>query len=257
MTAQQFLTSICCGICGLLSGPPAFSQVLGAPPQSQVKALVGRLDLERYKAIIKGLTQFGDRQQGTDRNHAALDWIEAQLKSYGCANTERIRYVYNAPALQPRQGTGAAKAVEISSGEVVKGVGGSRLRGFVQRQLPNNDPAAQTDPSLRALNAGPVSSGPSEEVYCTKVGATHPDEMYIVGAHMDGQGLGEAADDDGSGTALVMELARVFSDPDVVTEQSIRFVLWNNEESGHVGSRAYVQQRAPLQGEESPPGSRL
>jgi hypothetical protein len=35
-------------------------------------------------------------------------------------------------------------------------------------------------------------------------------------------------------TALVMELARAFSDPDVVTERSIRFVLWNNEESGHV-----------------------
>lgn len=258
MTAKQFLVPMCCGglvVCGLLNGPPAFSQVVGAPPQSQVKALVGRLDLERYKATIKGLTQFGDRQQGTDRNRAALDWIEAQLKSYGCANAERIRYVYNAPTLQPQQSTMAAQAAEISSGEVVRGVGGSRLRGLVQPQRPNNDPAAQSDPSLRALNAGPVSSGPSEEVCCTKVGARHPDEMYIVGAHMDGRGFGEAADDDGSGTALVMELARVFSDPDVVTERSIRFALWNNEESGHVGSRAYVQQRASLQGRESPPGS--
>jgi hypothetical protein len=157
MTARQFLVPICCGglvVCGLLNGPPAFSQVPGAPPQPQVKALVGRLDLERYKATIKGLTQFGDRQQGTDRNRAAVDWIEAQLKSYGCANTERIRYVYNAPAPRPRQGPGAAQAVEISGGEVVRGVGGSRLRGFVQPQRPNNDPAAQTDPSLRALNAG-------------------------------------------------------------------------------------------------------
>jgi hypothetical protein len=25
----------------------------------------------------------------------AIDWIEAQLKSYGCTNTERLRYVYN------------------------------------------------------------------------------------------------------------------------------------------------------------------
>jgi hypothetical protein len=261
MTAKQFLVPICCGglaVCGLVNGPLAFSQARGSPPQSQVnlngvKALVGRLDLERYKATIKGLTQFGDRQQGTDRNRAALDWIEAQLKSYGCANTERIGYVYDAPAPPRRQSRGAA--FEIASGAVIEGVGGSRLRGFVQPQPPNNDPAAQTDPSLRALNAGPVRSGPSEEVYCTKVGATHPDEMYIVGAHMDGRGFGEAADDDGSGTALVMELARIFSDPDVVTERSIRFVLWNNEESGHVGSRAYVQQRASLQGQESPPGS--
>jgi hypothetical protein len=92
-------------------------------------------------------------------------------------------------------------------------------------------------------------------VYCTKVGATHRDEMYIVGAHMDGRGFGEAADDDGSGAALVMELARIFSGPDVRTERSIRLALWNNEETGHNGARAYVVQRAPLQGKEDRPGS--
>ena len=41
-----------------------------------VARLVARLDLERYKATIKGLTQFGDRRQGTARNRAAVDWIE-------------------------------------------------------------------------------------------------------------------------------------------------------------------------------------
>ena len=79
--------------------------------------------------------------------------------------------------------------------------------------------------------------------------------MYIVGAHMDGIGWGEAANDDGSGTALVMELARVFSAPDVRTDRSIRFVLWNNEETGLNGARAYVEQRQALQGKESPAGS--
>src|SRR5438309_7817306 len=79
--------------------------------------------------------------------------------------------------------------------------------------------------------------------------------MYIVGGHMDGIGWGEAANDDGSGTALVMELARVFSGPGVRTDRSIRFVLWNNEETGLNGSRAYVEQRQALQGKEDPPGS--
>jgi hypothetical protein len=92
-------------------------------------------------------------------------------------------------------------------------------------------------------------------VYCTKIGTTHPDEMYIIGGHMDGHGWGEAANDDGSGTALVMELARVLSGPDVRTERSIRFILWNNEETGLNGSRAYAQQRQALQGKEDPPGS--
>jgi hypothetical protein len=79
--------------------------------------------------------------------------------------------------------------------------------------------------------------------------------MYIVGGHMDGHGWGEAANDDGSGTALVMELARIFSSPDIVTGRSIRFALWNNEETGLNGARAYVTQRQALQGIENPKGS--
>jgi hypothetical protein len=121
----------------------------------------------------------------------------------------------------------------------------------------NTDPMAQPDERLRALNSEPTPEGTSlrENVYCTKVGSTRPDEMYIVGAHMDGIGWGEAADDDGSGTALVMELARVFSLPGVQTERSIRFILWNNEETGLHGASAYVAQRKDLQGIESPKGS--
>jgi Peptidase family M28 len=52
-----------------------------------------------------------------------------------------------------------------------------------------------------------------------------------------------------------MELARVFSGTDVKTDRSIRFILWNDEETGHNGSRAYVEQRAARQGKEVPPGS--
>jgi hypothetical protein len=98
-------------------------------------------------------------------------------------------------------------------------------------------------------------AGEREEVWCTKIGAGHPGEMYIVSAHMDGIGWGEAANDNGSGTALVMELARVFASPDVRTDRSIRFILWNNEETGLNGAHAYVEQRGPLQGREVPAGS--
>jgi hypothetical protein len=230
-----------------------------AAPDDPIKTLVGRLDLERYKATIKSLTQFGDRLQGTDRNKAAIEWIAAQLRSAGCA-PERLQYLYN-PA--PPSTTGATPAspppLRIASGEVRRGVGGSRLRGQTSPTTgvgpSGTDLAAQPDPALRALNAQTAPNGPREEVYCTKVGTTHPNEMYIVGAHMDGRGLGEGADDNGSGTALVMELARIFSSPDVQTDRSIRFALWNNEEGGLAGSTAYVQQRAGLQGKEDPPGS--
>jgi hypothetical protein len=224
-----------------------------------VSTLVSRLDLEKYKATIKGLTAFGDRREGTERNRKAVDWIEAQLKSYGCP-TERIRYEYN-PA--PRTGGGGGgqgggqKPPDpvIASGEVRSGPGGSRYRGITRRTGVNNDPDAQPDVKLRELNREPSKPGPREQVYCTKVGTTRPDEMYIVGAHMDGHGWGEAANDNGSGTALVMELARIFSMPDVQTDRTIRFALWNNEETGLNGARAYVEQRAGLQGKEDPPRS--
>jgi Peptidase family M28 len=219
-----------------------------------IKALVGRLDLERYKATIKGLAQFGDRRQGTDRNRAAVEWIARELESYGCA-VERLHFVYDRPAELPSKARAAPGPSLIASGEVRPGLGGARLRGVVLPTIPNNDPDAQTDPALRALNAQLPTPGPREEVYCTKVGATHPEEMYVVGAHMDGRGFGEAVDDDASGAALVMEVARVLSGPDVATERSIRFVLWNNEETGLNGAFAYVQQRAALQGKENPPGS--
>ena len=228
-----------------------------APPDNDpIKTMVGRLDLQHYKATIRGLTKFGDRREGTDRNRQAIDWIEAQLKSYGCTNTERIHYTYTPPP--PRGGRGGRGGDGTGRGGRGGGRGnasGGRVRGEHTAVGVNNDPDLQPDTRLRELNSQPSTPGPREEVYCTKIGTTHPEEMYIVGAHMDGIGWGEAANDDGSGTALVMEMARVMSSPDVVTERSIRFALWNNEETGLNGARAYTDQRKDLQGKEDPPGS--
>jgi len=279
----------CCATAALLivsfvAAPVARAQrgaAVGDSANDPVHIMVDRLDLEKYKATIKGLTQFGDRRQGTDRNRAAVDWIEAQLKSYGCTPTERITYTYTTPqrgaggggrgrgvdstrADSGRRGGGggAGRGPARPAGSVVgigkspiPAQGGGRLWGVRTQTGVNTDSLKQPDPKLRALNAQPATDGERQEVYCTKVGKTHPEEMYIVGGHMDGHGWGEAANDDGSGTALVMELARVFSQPDVQTDRSIRFILWNNEETGTNGARAYIAQREALQGKEEPAGS--
>jgi hypothetical protein len=254
MSLSPFRLIASCSLVAL-TAIPLTAQVAAPPPRSDsvddpIRTMVGRLDLEKYKATIKGLTQFGDRRQGTDRNRAAIDWIEAQLKSYGCTNTERITYDFQppAPVARPAGAPPAARDPNVAQG-------GGRLRGNRRRTGVNTDSLAQPDAKLRALNSQPSAPGQRQEVYCTKIGTTHPDEMYIVGGHMDGIGWGEAANDDGSGTALVMELARVFSSPDVQTDRSIRFALWNNEESGLNGARAYVAQRQALQGKEDPVGS--
>jgi hypothetical protein len=232
-----------------------------APVDDDVRALVSRLDLTQFKATLRGLTRFGDRRQGTKRNRDAIDWIEAQLRAAGCTTTERMDYLFD-PA--PSTG-GAPRPAELNPsggtptggliGRNGSGPGGSSIFGYRARTGVNSDPMAQPDEALRELNREPATNGPRQQVYCTKVGTTHPDEMYLIGAHMDGHGWGEAANDDGSGTALVMELARIFNSQDVETERSIRFILWNNEETGLNGARAYVEQRQSLQGREDPPGS--
>ena len=236
--------------CGQTPAPP--SSAAAADP---IAALVGQLALEKYKATIKALTQFGDRRQGTERNRKALDWIEAQLKSYGCTNTERLQYQYTQPA--PRAPAPARPPAPPGGRGGPAGQGGSILFGNRMPTGVNDDPMLQPDAGIRALDAEQTPPGTSmrENVYCTKIGTAHPEEMYIVSAHMDGIGFGEAANDNGSGTALVMELARIFSAPGVETGRSIRFALWNNEETGLNGARAYVEQRKDLQGIESPPGS--
>jgi len=232
------------GALALPAVAPAQGDSTAAP--DPIAQLVARLDLERYKATIKGLTTFGDRRQGTDRNRAAADWIEAQLKSYGCSNVARLKYDYQPPTPPSPAGRGG-------QGARTSAAGGGRYRGVRAQTGVNTDSTKQPDARLRALDAPASTPGAREEVYCTKIGTTHPGEMYIVGGHMDGIGWGEAANDDGSGTALVMELARVFSSADVRTDRSIRFILWNNEETGLNGSRAYVEQRRALQGTKDEP----
>jgi Peptidase family M28 len=248
-------------------GLPALGVPQSSPSGDEtVETLVGRLELAQYKATLKGLTRFGDRRQGTQRNRDAIDWIEAQLKAVGCTETARLSYVYAPPEREESRTPTTRQAPPIGSeaeptptggpvGRNGTGPGGSYIFGYRGHTGVNTDPMAQPDEALRELDREPAEPGDRQEVYCTKTGTTHPEEMYILSGHMDGHGWGQAANDDGSGTALVLELARVLNAPDVQTERSIRFILWNNEETGLNGSEAYVEQRQALQGKEDPPGS--
>src|SRR5689334_19540425 len=97
MRLDRLGIATCCGASILVA--LVLGDIVGAHARTQttaedaVKTLVSRLDLEKYKATIKGLTQFGDRLQGTDRNKAAIEWIAAQLSSYGCV-AQRFQYNY-------------------------------------------------------------------------------------------------------------------------------------------------------------------
>jgi len=88
-----------------------------------------------------------------------------------------------------------------------------------------------------------ISDGPVD-VYNTVAeirGTEKPDEVVILGAHLDSWDLGTGSTDNGTGSAAVLEAARALTKLDLKPKRTIRFVLFSGEEEGLVGSKRYVE----------------
>jgi Zn-dependent M28 family amino/carboxypeptidase len=73
-------------------------------------------------------------------------------------------------------------------------------------------------------------------------GREHPEEILVVGAHLDSWDLSEGATDNGMGSASVLGAAEAILRSGQRPRRTIRFVLFNGEEQGLLGSFAYVKQ---------------
>ncbi len=72
-------------------------------------------------------------------------------------------------------------------------------------------------------------------------GRERPDEMVILGAHLDSWDLGTGALDNGASSAMVIDVARAMVQSGQRPRRTVRFILFNGEEQGLIGSRAYVR----------------
>ncbi|MCZ6691640.1 MAG: M28 family peptidase [Planctomycetota bacterium] len=70
------------------------------------------------------------------------------------------------------------------------------------------------------------------------------DEVVIIGAHLDSWDLAQGAIDNGTGSVVVMEAARVLASLEEEPDRTIRFILFMGEEFGLYGSKAYVKEHA-------------
>lgn len=104
----------------------------------------------------------------------------------------------------------------------------------------------------RLLEHGPVSlefrcenrvTGPVEvsNVVAEIAGSASPEDWILVGAHLDSWDPGSGAQDNGTGSVMVLEAARAVAALGQAPRRSIRFALWGGEEQGYLGSMAYVQ----------------
>jgi Zn-dependent M28 family amino/carboxypeptidase len=75
-------------------------------------------------------------------------------------------------------------------------------------------------------------------------GTEHPEQILVVGGHLDSWDLAQGATDNGSGTATTLGAAEAIMRSGQKPRRTIRFVLFTGEEQGLDGSFAYMKQHA-------------
>jgi len=92
---------------------------------------------------------------------------------------------------------------------------------------------AQTLPDAESANAVAELRGREE-----------PEEIVVIGGHIDSWDVGHGAHDDGGGCIMAIEAIHVLRKLNLIPRRTIRVVLWTNEENGLRGGRTYAQDHA-------------
>lgn len=134
--------------------------------------------------------------------------------------------------------TGSLRAGELAE---IPALGLSHEDGFViRRSLRDGNPV-----ELEIQITNDTGPGQLSHVIGEVVGRTdnhrRGNQVVVVGAHYDGHDISQGAVDDASGTALVMELARIFAPLAGRLRRTVRFEAYAAEELGVLGSTRYVE----------------
>jgi hypothetical protein len=157
-------------------------------------------------------------------------------------------------AFLAEEGAVAWASMGRGEGGLVHGEGSGYKVGQTPK-LPGVEIAAEDYRRLaRLAKVGPVTLEIDSRVHfddsdtkannvLADIPGSDPKAGYVMaGAHLDSWVAGDGATDNGAGSAVVMEAARILSALHVKPKRGIRFALWAGEEQGLLGSYAYVDQ---------------
>src|SRR5580704_3465837 len=217
-------------------------------------------DLEKYRGKLKGaIVLLGHpREMELPRNPLVTPWNEETVPvAHPKGDTPYISGDYR------KLRTALMKMIEEDKPLAVL-IGSEKDYGLMNMSTMSRDyqptaaPVAYVEREnylqlWRFVEQGPVQvevqisgkvSGTSVDVYNTVAeirGTEKPDEVVIIGAHLDSWDLATGATDNGTGSMAVLEAARALQKLGVKPKRTIRFVLFTGEEQGLNGSKAYVQ----------------
>jgi hypothetical protein len=144
-------------------------------------------------------------------------------------------------------GAREGQTMGVSSGGTLDHIGSPMPRGTIGREdaLLLERLAEKGPVTVTYTNTSPVT-GPVKvpDIVAEIRGREKPDEWVLVGAHFDSWDLATGAQDNGSGSAQVLEAARAIHALGTPPRRSIRFALYCGEEEGLFGSDSYVRTHA-------------
>ncbi|MGC8897838.1 MAG: M28 family metallopeptidase [Bacteroidota bacterium] len=91
------------------------------------------------------------------------------------------------------------------------------------------------------MEAHTLPDVPSRNVVAELTGREKPDEIVVLGGHIDSWDVGEGAMDDAGGCIAAWEAARLLKQLGLKPRRTIRVVLWTNEENGISGAKGYAE----------------
>lgn len=94
------------------------------------------------------------------------------------------------------------------------------------------------------LESQMLPDAPSANVIAELRGREKPDEIVVLGAHIDSWDVGQGAHDDGAGCVTMMHALALLAELELVPRRTIRVVLFTNEENGLRGGKAYAKEHA-------------
>jgi carboxypeptidase Q len=217
-------------------------------------------DLEQYKGKLKGaIVLFGrPRKMQAPESPLATPWGESTIPLGHAANEMPID-----PATYRQARLAAMKMFAEEKVNAVL-IASEKDFGLLNMSVQSRDYQAAQVPVAYAVRENyeqlwhlqeeghteaEVSiegrlSGKPVQVYNTVAeirGTEKPEQVVIIGAHLDSWDLGTGATDNGTGSMAVLAAARALQKVGVKPKRTIRFVLFTGEEQGLNGSRAYVK----------------
>jgi hypothetical protein len=182
------------------------------------------------RAVFIGPSAFrGNTPEDFDRTRR-YDTIDRRLNDAGAAAMLVYTNTVN-QVLRTSDPESGGEALALPVGSI-----GREDALLLQRRIQNKE--VEINLRLDTKLTGPVTVN---NVIAELRGASTPEEVVMVGAHLDSWDFGTGAQDNGSGVAQVMDAARAFAAMPAPPRRTVRFALWASEEQGLNGSMAYVR----------------